>query len=87
LTKKGKSGEDVDIIKESLGLDNTILIEALDKLERLKRIQWLDDATIFQRILKLCTARFIIYTSKKFFLFFSMTDESSSIIEQKKSVL
>jgi Fanconi anemia group M protein len=68
LTKKGKSGEDVDIIKESLGLDNTILIEALDKLERLKRIQWLDDATIFQRILKLCTARFIIYTSKKFFL-------------------
>jgi hypothetical protein len=46
LTKKGKSGEDVDIIKESLGLDNTILIEVLDKLEKLKRIQWLDDATI-----------------------------------------
>ena len=46
LTKKGRSGEDVDIIRESLGLDNTTLIEALNKLEKLKRIQWLDDATI-----------------------------------------
>src|SRR5918994_345963 len=47
LTKKGKSGEDVDTIRESLGLDNTtILIEALNKLEKLKRIQWLDDSTI-----------------------------------------
>jgi Fanconi anemia group M protein len=46
LTKKGRSGEDVDIIRESLGLDNATLIEALNKLEKLKRIQWLDDATI-----------------------------------------
>src|ERR687898_808534 len=46
LTKKGKSGEDVDAIRESLGLDNNVLIEALNKLEKLKRIQWLDDATI-----------------------------------------
>jgi Fanconi anemia group M protein len=46
LAKKGMSGEDVDIIRESLGLDNTILIEALKKLEKLKRIQWLDDATV-----------------------------------------
>jgi Fanconi anemia group M protein len=46
LTKKGRSGEDVDTIRESLGLDNTTLIEALNKLEKLKRIQWLDDATI-----------------------------------------
>src|SRR5919106_370181 len=46
LTKKGRSGEDVDIIRESLGLDNTTLIESLNKLEKLKRIQWLDDSTI-----------------------------------------
>jgi ERCC4-related helicase len=46
LTKKGRSGEDVDTIRESLGLDNTTLIEALNKLEKLRRIQWLDDATI-----------------------------------------
>jgi Fanconi anemia group M protein len=46
LTKKGRSGEDVDIIRESLDLDNTTLIEALNKLEKLKRIQWLDDSTI-----------------------------------------
>jgi ERCC4-related helicase len=46
LTKRGRSGEDVDIIRESLDLDNTTLIEALNKLEKLKRIQWLDDTMI-----------------------------------------
>jgi hypothetical protein len=46
LTKKGRSGEDVDTIRESLDLDNSTLIEALNKLEKLKRIHWLDDATI-----------------------------------------
>jgi Fanconi anemia group M protein len=46
LTKKGRSGEDVDIIRESLDLDNTTLIEVLNKLEKLKRIHWLDDVTI-----------------------------------------
>jgi Fanconi anemia group M protein len=46
LTKKGSSGEDVDIIRELLGIENTTLIEALNKLEKLKRIQWLDDETI-----------------------------------------
>jgi ERCC4-related helicase len=46
LTKKGRFGEDVDIIRDTLGFDNTILVEALKKLEKIKRIQWLDDATI-----------------------------------------
>jgi Fanconi anemia group M protein len=46
LTKKGRSGEDVDTIRESLDLDNSTLIEALNKLEKLKRIHWLDDSTI-----------------------------------------
>ena len=46
LVKKGRSGEDVDIIRDILGFDNNILVEALKKLEKLKRIQWLDDATI-----------------------------------------
>lgn len=46
LTKKGRSGEDVDTIREMLDLDNVILIEALNKLEKLKTIQWLSDTTI-----------------------------------------
>ena len=46
LLTKRRSGEDVDIIRESLGLDNTTLIEALNKLEKLRKIQWIDDATI-----------------------------------------
>ena len=46
LVKKGRSGEDVDIIRDTLGFDNNILIEALKKLEKLKRIKWLDDITI-----------------------------------------
>ena len=46
LVKKGHSGEDVDIIRDTLGFDNNILVEALKKLEKLKRIKWLDDVTI-----------------------------------------
>ena len=46
LVKKGRSGEDVDIIRDTLGFDNNILVEALKKLEKLKRIKWLDDVTI-----------------------------------------
>jgi Fanconi anemia group M protein len=46
LVKKGRFGEDVDIIRDTLGFDNNILVEALKKLEKLKRIKWLDDVTI-----------------------------------------
>jgi Fanconi anemia group M protein len=46
LVKKGRAGEDVDIIRDTLGFDNSILVEALKKLEKLKRIRWLDDVTI-----------------------------------------
>jgi superfamily II DNA/RNA helicase len=46
LVKKGRIGEDVDIIRDTLGFDNNILVEALKKLEKLKRIKWLDDVTI-----------------------------------------
>jgi superfamily II DNA/RNA helicase len=46
LVKKGRSGEDVDIIRDTLGFDNNILVEALKKLEKLKRIKWIDDVTI-----------------------------------------
>ena len=46
LVRKGLSGEDVDIIRDTLGFDNNVLVEALKKLEKLKRIKWLDDVTI-----------------------------------------
>jgi Fanconi anemia group M protein len=46
LVKKGRFGEDVDIIRDTLGFDNNILVEALKKLEKIKRIKWLDDVTI-----------------------------------------
>jgi ERCC4-related helicase len=46
LVKKGRSKEDVDIIRDTLGFDNNILVEALKKLEKLKRIKWLDGITI-----------------------------------------
>src|ERR687898_1786422 len=46
LVKKRRSGEDVDIIRDTLGFDNNVLVEALKKLEKLKRIKWLDDVTI-----------------------------------------
>ena len=46
LIRKGLSGEDVDIIRDTMAFDNNVLVEALKKLEKLKRIKWLDDVTI-----------------------------------------
>jgi Fanconi anemia group M protein len=46
LAKAGRRGIDVDILCDNLGLEYPVLIEALKKLEKLKRVEWLDDTTI-----------------------------------------
>jgi ERCC4-related helicase len=46
LAKAGRRGIDVDILCDNLGLESPVLIEALKKLEKLKRVEWLDDTTI-----------------------------------------
>jgi Fanconi anemia group M protein len=46
LAKAGRRGIDVDILRDNLAFEYPVLIEALKKLEKLKRIEWLDDTTV-----------------------------------------
>lgn len=46
IAKSGTQGLDVDIIQENFSFENSVLLEALRKLERLKRIVWVDDSRV-----------------------------------------
>jgi ERCC4-related helicase len=46
LAKAGRRGVDVDVLHDNLAFEYPVLIEALKKLEKLKRVEWLDDSTI-----------------------------------------
>jgi ERCC4-related helicase len=46
IAKSGRRGLDVDIIQENFSFENSVLLEALRKLEKLKRIAWLDDSRV-----------------------------------------
>jgi hypothetical protein len=46
IAKSGRQPLDVDIIQQNLSVENSILLEALKKLEKLKRIEWVDDSTV-----------------------------------------
>lgn len=43
VAKSGTQGLDVDTIKETYSIDNSVLLEALKRLEKLKRIEWIGD--------------------------------------------
>ncbi|MGA7899995.1 MAG: helicase-related protein, partial [Nitrososphaeraceae archaeon] len=46
IARSGRQGLDVDIIQETFTFENSILLEALKRLEKLKRIEWLDDSRV-----------------------------------------
>jgi ERCC4-related helicase len=46
IAKSGRQGLDVDIIQENFSFENSVLLEALKKLEKLKRIVWVDDSRV-----------------------------------------
>jgi ERCC4-related helicase len=46
LSKSGKNGLDFDSITEHVAVDNEVLLEAINRLEKLKRIEWIDDSTM-----------------------------------------
>jgi DNA-binding Lrp family transcriptional regulator len=46
LQKYGRHGTEVEILSESLDIDNTVMIEAIKKLEKLRRVEWLDEGTV-----------------------------------------
>ena len=46
LQKCGRHGTDMEMLSESLGIENIIMIEAIKKLEKLRKVEWLDEATV-----------------------------------------
>lgn len=46
LQKYGRDGTDMEMLSESLGIENIIMIEAIKKLEKLRKVEWLDEATV-----------------------------------------
>src|SRR5215510_533569 len=46
LASKGSSGLDFELICEELGIDSTIGMEAIRRLDKLKRVQWVDESTV-----------------------------------------
>lgn len=46
LSRSGKNGLDFDSITEHVAVDNEVLLEAINRLEKLKRIEWIDDSTM-----------------------------------------
>ncbi|MFL6393039.1 MAG: helicase-related protein, partial [Nitrososphaeraceae archaeon] len=46
LVKAGKHGIDADELRDNLQLENLVLVEAIKKLEKLKKIEWLDDGRL-----------------------------------------
>jgi ERCC4-related helicase len=46
LQKHGRHGTDMEMLSESLGIENIIMIEAIKKLEKLRKVEWLDEATV-----------------------------------------
>jgi hypothetical protein len=46
LIKAGKDGIDADDLREKNHLENLVLIEAIKKLEKLNKVEWLDDGRL-----------------------------------------
>jgi len=46
LIKAGKDGIDVEDLREEYHLENLVLIEAIKKLEKINKVEWLDDGRL-----------------------------------------
>ena len=66
IAKSGRQGIDVDIIQENFSFENSALLEALKKLEKLKRIEWIDDSRVIlsENLAKISGKTYDIYVEK-----------------------
>lgn len=66
IAKSGRQSLDVDIIQQSLSLKNSVLLEALKKLEKLKRIEWVDDSRVIlsENLTKISGSTYDVYVEK-----------------------
>jgi Fanconi anemia group M protein len=66
IAKSGRQPLDVDIIQENLSIENTVLLEALKKLEKLKRIEWVDDSKVIltENLARISGTTYDVYVEK-----------------------
>ena len=66
IAKSGRQPLDVDIIQENLSVENSVLLEALKKLEKLKRIEWVDDTKVIlsENLAKVSGSTYDVYVEK-----------------------
>jgi Fanconi anemia group M protein len=66
IAKSGSKPLDVDIIQENLSVENSILLEALKKLEKLKRLEWVDDSKVIltENLAKVSGNTYDVYVEK-----------------------
>jgi ERCC4-related helicase len=67
LVRSGRAGLDFDSIGENIAVvDNSVVIEALHRLEKLKRIEWLDDNTVvlIDNLKKISGKTYDVYVEK-----------------------
>ena len=66
IARSGRQGLDVDIIQETFTFENSISLEALKRLEKLKRIEWLDDSRVIlsENLVKITGSTYDVYVEK-----------------------
>lgn len=66
LAKAGRKGVDVDLLGDTLSIDERVLNEAMKKLEKLRRIIWLDEGTvaIVESVQQISGKTYSIYVKK-----------------------
>ena len=66
IAKSGSKPLDVDIIQENLSIENSILLEALKKLEKLKRVEWVEDSKVIltENLAKVSGSTYDVYVEK-----------------------
>jgi len=66
IAKSGRQGLDVDIIQETFAFEDSVLLDALKKLEKLNTIQWLDDTRVIlsENLEKIAGSTIDVYIEK-----------------------
>ena len=66
IAKSGRQPLDVDTIQQNLSVENSVLLEALKKLEKLKRIEWTDDSKVIlsENLAKISGSTYDVYVEK-----------------------
>jgi len=66
IAKSGRQGLDVDVIQETLAFEDSVILEALKKLEKLNTIEWLDDTRVIlsENLVKITGSTIDVYVEK-----------------------